>query len=201
MSAPTVRRPRARRSVRRARLIASAGIVVVLVVALVLAIELPSGGRSHPSAAAVQRYQNAIIKPVKDWGSVEILGMRPSVKDLLGGKDTLPPAAVITESQAWLAAFAHDRALIAAVHPPTGLGPCRGLLLRALDKYVDAARGFGRAASTPLAQRRPLIESAVTTASDGDKLFDQASAVLQHARLAAGLSVSPDFPNPQPSTP
>lgn len=183
-------------------MIASAGIVAALVAALVLAIVLPSGGRSHPSAKAVQRYENAILAPVKDWGSVEILGMRPSVKDLVGGggPDTLPATAVITESRAWQAAFAHDRALIAAVRPPAGLGRCRGLFLRALDRYVEAAQGFGRAAAVPLAQRRPIVETAITAATEGDTLFDQASGVLQRARLAAGLDISPNFPNPQTST-
>jgi len=198
MSAPTAPRTRTRRPASRARLVAFAGIVVVLAAALVLAIVLPSGGRGHASAAAVQRYEKAILGPVKDWGSVEVLGMRPSVKDLLNpGNDTLPANAVATESKAWQAAFAHDRALIAAVRPPTGLGRCRALMLRALDKYVEAARGFGQAAATPLEQRRPIVVTAVTAASDGDTLFDQASAVLQRARLAAGLAASPNFPNPQ----
>ncbi|MBV9097089.1 MAG: hypothetical protein JO079_03435 [Frankiaceae bacterium] len=182
----------------RARLVASVGIVAVLVAALVLAIVLPAGGRSHASAAAVQRYENAILGPVKDWGSIEVLGMRPSIKDLFQqGKDVLPASAVITESRAWLSAFAHDRALIAAVRPPVGLGRCRALMLRALDKYVEAARGFGQAAAKPLSERRPIVETAVTAASDGDALFDQASAVLQRARRAAGLGVSTNFPNPQ----
>lgn len=195
MSASTAGRNR-----RRPRLLVTAALVVVLVAALLLAVLVPSGGSSHPSAAAVQRYEARILAPVKDWGSVEVLGMRPSVSDLLGGKGALPAAAVVAESRAWVSAFAHDRALIAAVRPPKGLGRCRGLLLRALDKYSDAARAFGRAAATPLAQRRPLIEVAVSIATDGDTLFDQGAAVLQRARVAAGLGISPDFPSPQPST-
>jgi hypothetical protein len=201
MSATTARRVRARRPALRSRLTVTAILVVALVAGLVLAIVLPSGGRPHPSAAAVKRYEAAIIGPVKDWGSVEILGMRPSVRDLLGGKDTLPPAAVITESQAWLTAFAHDRELIAAVRPPTGLGPCRALLLRALDKYSEAARAFGAAAAIPLYRRRPAVEAAVGIATAGDALFDQASTVLQQARLDAGLELSPNFPKPSASPP
>jgi hypothetical protein len=177
----------------------SAEIVVVLVAALLLAIFVPSGGRDHASAAAVKRYQAAILGPVKDWGSIEILGMRPSIRDLVGGKNTLPPSAVTIESRAWLSAFAHDRALIAAVRPPVGLGRCRGLLLRSIDKYIESARAFGQAAATPRARRTPLIDAAIASAQAGDALFDQASAVLQRARLDAGLAVTPDFPNPQPS--
>ena len=187
-------------SARRARVITSAVLAVVLGTALVLAIVVPSDGRPHPSAAAIKRYEKAILAPVKDWGSIEILGMRPTIPDLLGQKGALPPGAIITESNAWLAAFAHDRTLIAAVRPPAGLGRCRGLFLRALDKYSDAARTFGRAAATPLSQRRPVIEAGIASATAGDQLFDQASAVLQRARLAAGLQLSPDFPTPTPSS-
>jgi hypothetical protein len=199
MSPTQSRRPPARAASLRPRLVATAGIAVTLVVALLLAIFLPSGRRDHASATAIKRYEKAIIGPVKDWGSVEILGMRPSVPDLLGAKGALPPSAVITESQAWLSAFAHDRALIAAVHPPVGLGPCRGLMLRALDKYSEAARTFGRAAATPLARRRPVIEAGIASATAGDALFDRASAVLQRARHDAGLPPSTDFPNPASS--
>jgi len=181
-------------------LITSAVIAVALITTLLLVIVLPSGGHSHPSAAAIKRYEKAILGPVKDWGSVEILGMRPSIRDLLGGKGALPPKAVIAESEAWLASFAHDRALISAAHPPAGLGRCRGLFLRALDMYSEAARTFGRAAATPLAQRHPLIDAGIASAKAGDQLFDQASAVLQRARLAAGLALSPDFPTPTAST-
>jgi len=200
MSATTARRVRGRRNALRSRIAMTAVLAAALVAALLLAIFLPSGGRDHPSAAEVKRYEAAILAPVKDWGSVEVLGMRPSVRDLLGGKGSLPANAVLAESRAWLTAFAHDRELIAAVRPPTGLGRCRGLMLRALDKYADAARTFGQAAQTPLAQRRPVIEAAIASATAGDDLFDQASAVLQQARLDAGLGISPDFPSPSPST-
>lgn len=185
---------------RRARLITSVVIAVALVTALLLVIVVPSGGRPHPSAAAIKRYEKAILGPVRDWGSVEILGMRPTIHDLLGEKGALPAQAIVVESNAWLAKFAHDRALIAAVRPPAGLGRCRGGFLRALDKYSEAARTFGRAAATPLAQRRPLIDAGIDSATAGDQLFDQASAVLQRARLDAGLQLSPDFPTPTAST-
>lgn len=199
MSATRARPERARRGALRSRLALAVGLVVVLVAALLLAIFVPSHGRDHASAAAVKRYEAAIIGPVKDWGSIEVLGMRPSVRDLFGGKDTLPASAVVIESRSWQAAFAHDRELIAAVRPPTGLGRCRGLMLRALDNYIEAARGFGHAAQRPLAERRPIVDAAIKNAETGDDLFDQASAVLQQARLDAGLGISTDFPHPSPS--
>ena len=178
----------------------AAGLAVVLLAVLLVAVFVPSGGHKHASAAAVTRYENAILGPVKDWGSVEILGMRPSIPDLLGAKGALPASAVVAESKAWLSAFAHDRQLIAGVQPPIGLGPCRALLLQALDKYADAARAFGQAAQTPAAQRRSVIQVGIDAATAGDTLFNQASAILQQARLDAGLPISPNFHSSQRST-
>jgi hypothetical protein len=80
--------------------------------------------------------------------------MRPAVRDLLGESD-LPASSVVGQARAWVSSFDHDRAVIAATAAPVGLGPCRALLLQALDSYEVAARSFERAALLPMADRPP----------------------------------------------
>jgi hypothetical protein len=126
--------------------------------------------------------------------------MQPAIDDLRSGHG-VPAAGIQTEARAWQGALRADRLKLQAVPPPSGLGRCRSLFDQSIVKYLDAAATFGRAAATPAgATRTALIDAGVSTAKEGDQLYNEASALLQAAHRRLGQSPSPDFPDkPSPS--
>ncbi|MFL6239676.1 MAG: hypothetical protein ACJ735_09345 [Actinomycetes bacterium] len=147
----------------------------------------------HPTAPELSSYEQAILPTVRDWGSIEIQGMQPAIDDLRSGQGA-PAAAIATEATAWQSALRADRVKLNDVKPPSGLHNAATLFDTSIAKYIDAAVLFGRAARTN-AGRPALIDAGVNAAKEGDRLYDQASAILQSAHHRLGQSPSPDFPN------
>ena len=168
----------------------------ILAVAVPLAILVGcSSSDPQPTAAQLSAYEQAILPTVRDWGSVEVEGMQPAVNDLRAGTG-VPATAIATEATAWQGALRLDRTKLQAVKPPAGLGRCATLFDQAIGKYLSAAATFGQAAATPPgAARGRLINAGVATAKDGDRLYNEASAILQAAHRRLGQSPTPDFPN------
>jgi hypothetical protein len=168
---------------------------IVAVTALLTAAGCASHSSARPSAGQLAAYEQAILPTVQDWGSIEVQGIQPAIADLRSGHG-VPAHATVLEAQAWQHALQADRAKLSAVSAPPGLTGVPGLFDRSIARYLDAAALFGRAAAASSARRGPLIDAGVVAARDGDRLYDQASALLQAAHRRLGQSPTPNFPDP-----
>lgn len=173
-----------------------AGLMVVAVVGGMLetSTRRAPAGPSAAEVAALTAYEKAILPIVRDWGSVEMLGMRPAVADLQAGTG-VPAATVAVEAAAWRSALELDRVKLRAVKPPRSLREASGLFDAAIVRYLDAADLFRRAALSPASARGRLIAAGIAAAEAGDRVYDDASAVIQAARSRLGLTPSADFPD------
>jgi hypothetical protein len=181
------------------RRLAVSAAVVVLVVALTgagLAARVSdSASTSRGSTAELLAYERALLPVAKDWGSIEVLGMRPAVADLRTGGPLGRPDLVATQARAWLAALQADRDKLRALAAPASVRAAGPLLDRSIALYVDAASSFLAAATGPVTERVARIERGIDQARRGALLYNDASAVLQAARRAHGLPPTPDFPD------
>jgi hypothetical protein len=149
----------------------------------------------RPSAQQLAAYEKAILPTVRDWGSIEVLGMRPAVADLRSGSG-VPASAVEVEARAWVSSLRLDRDKLRAVSPPPGLDEAARFFDEAMERYLEAATLFGRAAAAPAGEsRRKLIDDGTAAAAAGASTYNRASVVLQQAHRRLGQSPSPDFPD------
>lgn len=182
---------------RRARLVGAAVVGVVAVaasVAGVVAWRADGGDGMAGTAEAVKAYQAAIEPLVTEWGRVEIQGMRPAIGDLVSGEG-VPPETVAGEATAWESAFVSLRERMRAVTVPPSLEATAQTFDAALQRYIDAAGLFGRAASGSPERRRTLVDEGVAAARDGARLYNEASYGLQDVRRRAGLGPTDVFPD------
>lgn len=187
---PAPRRPARPRLRTRAALMFAASAVLAGTVLGVLQLR----GGAQPSAAQLTGYERAILPVVQDWGSVEMLGMRPAIADLQAGTG-VPAATIEGEARAWRAALAHDRDRLRAVPAPAGLAAAAALFDRAISRYLDAAALFQQATVVTGAVRTALIDQGIAAAQDGDGQFDDASLLIQRARARLHLGVDANFPD------
>lgn len=150
---------------------------------------------STPTAAQIQDFQSAIQQPVQHWGKIEIYGMRPAMADLAQGTGQAPPSAIGQEARAWQDGFRQISQQLDAVSVPGALSHAMTLFKYALADYEQAASLVERAASEQSAARGALLSQAAQVAQNGDCAYDDASVELQHARQAAGLGTTTDFPD------
>jgi hypothetical protein len=152
------------------------------------------GGGQADDAKAIEAYEAALLPLVKEWGQIEVQGMRPAIADLSTGEG-VPPETVAGEARAWRAGFEALRPKIAALDPPKSVQPAEALFDQSMQHYLDATVAFEQAADGPAEARRAGIDKGIAAAKEGARLYNEASLVLQRARRAAGLPTSPDFPN------
>jgi hypothetical protein len=173
-------------------------LVAVLAVAAVAAVTLAD--RSTPTAtpvtaAEVTGYQQALLPIAQEWGSVEVLGMQPAVSDLVSGKG-VPPETIRGEAAAWRSTFTTNRTKLHAISTPPALRQATALFDRALLRYIDAARLLGDAAALPAGKSRlAAVDRGIAAARDGDRLYNEASMLLQRVRHRVGLEGTTDFPD------
>jgi hypothetical protein len=142
-------------------------------------------------------YEARTIAIVKDWGSIEVLGMQPAIRDLRPGSG-VTAEAFDTEVQAWTSALTKDKEQYDAIPVPPRLGEFRSSVDSALDAYLGVARTLGRAAAASGTRRAALINEAVKAGAAGDAIFDRGVAALQRARRELGLPPNPDYPQSSP---
>lgn len=173
------------------------GAFLLLSGAAALAVLLPGGSSSdgNRSTQAVVAYQARVLPIVKDWGSVEVLGMRPAVSDLRAGTALARPEVVAAQARAWRASFNTDRARLAALTPPTELRSMASLMDDSLRLYLEAVDRFLDATKATGAQRRALIDQAISTVREGASVYDRASEVLHRVRKSHGLPLTQEFPH------
>lgn len=165
-------------------------LVVLAVVGGVLAAVLSS--EAPPDPAEVQAFTTGLVPIVQDWGAVEILGMRPAVADLRDGTG-VPPITIVTEAQAWQAAFDGYERDLEALGTPRGLEDVVAQLRLSLSRYRDAAAAFEAAAAAAAEGQAFDLDVGIDAASEGAETFDDAVATLNLVRRAVGLDPEPSL--------
>jgi len=185
-------RATSRRTGRPPLLVATLGAALAIAgIAAGVARGTPSG---RTTAAEVEAYQASIAEPLRHWGKIEALGMRPAVADLRAGQG-VPPSWIAGEARAWRSGLAQVRAQLDAAVAPPPLRRAADLLDQSVRMYLGAATLFEQAASVPRAEAPPLIRRGVDQAAQADCLFDTAAVQIQDARRAAGLDTDPGLPD------
>ena len=146
------------------------------------------------SAGEVDTYTSAMAEIASEWGSIEVLGMRPAVADLQRGEG-LPPITIVTQSEAWRSSFDGLGRDLEVMEVPDGLAATHDLFVAALVRYDDAAREFGSAAGRAARGETFEVAAGIRAAKEGAELFDRAAQSLQEARVRAGLAHHPAFPS------
>ena len=168
-----------------------------------------SGGDESAKDAELDRviaFQDKLFPLAEEWGKIEIQGMRPAIADLAASvrgekpdpesEDVIvPPETVAAEAQAWQSSLAELRRKIAAVPAPRSLVKSKLLFDQAIVRYIDAAKLFEQAATGPVSERQAGIDKGIEAATDGARLYNEASILLQSARRRVGLSPTADFPD------
>lgn len=157
---------------------------------------MPPGGTSGSTRRqrrAIEAYQATLLPIVQEWGRIEVQGMRPAIADLAGGE--FPAETVGGEARAWQSGLIELQGKLTALSAPKPLGKSKAVFEKAMVRYIDAAKLFEQAAEGPAADRRAGIDRGIAAATDGDRLYNQASILLQNARHHVGLSTTPDFPD------
>lgn len=147
------------------------------------------------TAPELVAYEEALTPVVTDWGSIEILGMRPAIADLRAGTELGRPELVAVQARAWRAALDLDRRKLIDLSPPKALRQTHELLLDSMDHYLAATASFLAATAAEAADRERLIDEGIRQAKDGAQVYNQASTLLQAERRQLGLGPSPTFPD------
>jgi hypothetical protein len=184
--------------------------VGVLVACIGLVAWLTAGGSGAAQKAQrkeIVAYQAKLLPLVQEWGKIEIQGMRPAISDLsrsINGPApdpndendiVVPPEAIGGEAQAWQSGLVDLRKKIKDLPTPQSLTRAKLLFDQAIVRYIDAAKLFEKAAGGPVDQRQAGIDKGIDAATDGARIYNDASVLLQQARRRVGLSASPDFPD------
>lgn len=166
----------------------------VAVVAVAAALATRSGTGNDVSRDDVLTYQDGILGHVREWGRIEVQGMRPAVADLQS-EGGVPDETIAGEARAWQTAFRRIRGDLRAVDAPGELAAVAAAFDRAIADYLRAAATFERAASTaPGAERDRLVDEGVAVVRRGAARYNEASMLLQDARRTVGLPKTDDFP-------
>ena len=172
-------------------------LLVVVLVGVVIA-DLVGGGSGGSSDAArtqlrsqVLTYEASILPIVRDVGSIEVEGMRAGLRDV----QSAAPSALV-QTQAWAAGLNADARKLAAVSPPPSLARAHVLFQQTIAALVHAARVFTRATRADGAHRHSLLMRGIALGERADRVYDEASAMLQSLRARVGLPPTRDFPRP-----
>jgi hypothetical protein len=171
-------------------LLGGLGLLLVAAVAA-LATAAPPAASSSSTRDALAAYQERVVPVVKDWGSIEVLGMRPAIADLRAGDELGAPAVVAAEARAWRAGLSKDRAALASARPPAELADAARLLDRAMAGYLRATDLFLAATGAVGSSRARLVEEGIRTVSAGARTYDEASRRLHDVLRAHGVQPSP----------
>ena len=180
---------------RRPLLLAVPTIVfAVLVVVLLVVGLLDSGGNDALTRHQLLSYERSLTPIVKDAGATVQEGVKAAITDLTQ-QHVVPPASIANEADHWAAALRLDKAKLAAIRPvPAALRTMRQKFLDALDQYAAAADALAVAGRAPTATRPAALDRVYRLGEGADRVYDEASAVLQQARTKLGLGTDPDYP-------
>lgn len=171
------------------------GVLIALLVGVVVADVVSSGSHRSSNTSRVQlrsevlSYEAAILPIVRDVGSIEVEGMRAGLRDV----EHAAPAALV-QTQAWHAGLDADARKLAAVSPPSSLARAHVLFQQTIADLAHAARIFELATRADGARRHSLLMRGIALGERADRVYDQASAMLQSLRARVGLPATRDFP-------
>ncbi len=175
---------------RAAALVAS----TVAALGLLTAWAVTSGGATGPTRNALVAYERAVLPLVQDGGRVVEQGMKPAVNDLQYAH-IVPPAVIGSEGDGWVRSLRVVRQKLVRVAPPVGVATVQRTFVTAVDGYIRAATVFAAAARSQAGpERSRRIQDGIQTAQAADRVYNQASAMLQRLRHAVGLPSDPNFP-------
>jgi hypothetical protein len=141
----------------------------------------------------LEAYQEKLFPLAEEWGRIEVQGMRPAIADLSSGEG-VPPEAIVTEAEAWTSGLEGIRTKMKALDVPPRLVRASRLFDQSMLRYIEAAGAFRTAAATT-GDRRAAIDRGIEIATDGARIYNEASIVLQAERRRVGLAPTPDFPD------
>jgi hypothetical protein len=151
----------------------------------------PRGSSPSSTRAALAAYQERVVPVVKDWGSIEVLGMRPAIADLRAGDELGAPEVVAAEARAWRAGLAKDRLALASAAAPHELDDVVRLLDQAMAGYVKATDLFLSSTEVAGSDRARLVEQGISAVTSGARTYDEASRRLYDVLRAHGVRPSP----------
>ena len=202
MTAVTLRRtgtwrsssPRRRTRVLMIPAVAMTALIAVLVGVVVTDLVTRGNGRSSQAGevrlkSQVLAYESAILPIVRDVGSIEVYGMRAGLRDV----KSAAPAALV-QTQAWAAGLDADARKLAAISAPPSLAPAHLLFRQCVAILTQAAHVFEQAARAAAGKRHPLLMRGIALGERADRVYDEASVILQSLRARVGLPATPDFP-------
>ena len=174
--------------------VAIAALIAVLVGVVVTDLVTRGNGRSSQAGdvqlkSQVLAYESAILPIVRDVGSIEVYGMRAGLRDV----KSAAPAALV-QTQAWAAGLDADARKLAAVSAPPSLARAHLLFRQCVAILTQAAHVFEQAARAAAGKRHPLLMRGIALGERADRVYDEASVILQSLRARVGLPATPDFP-------
>jgi hypothetical protein len=178
--------------VRAPALLGAASLVLATAVAVTAVVGLSDGWHAQPKEP-VLTYEAQVLPIVKDWGSVEVLGMRPAVADLRSGGALGAPDVVAAQARAWRGALLADRTKLREARPPRVLRQMAALLDDSMSRYLLAVDFFESATKLMGRSRLVRIDEGIARAKEGARLFDDAARVLAKVRRDLGLPPSIGF--------
>lgn len=182
-----------------------AALLVAAVVGIAIAVSLTPARPGSPTsrspvvpAAALTAYQTAIVPTLQTAGAMVEQEIKPSISALESG--SLTATELRSRAVAWQSRFQQARAALAGVTAPAGLAGAAGDFDSAFRRYDDAVTALASLPDSATGEANPLqVQTAASLAAQADHLYDQASAIIQADRRAAGLGPTADLPDPTPA--
>ena len=154
--------------------------VWLVAVGVVVAGTLQLAGRREPepsvSQASLDAFTSEIERLGAQGGQIVVDGMKPGVSDI--AERALPDAVLARMASGWAASMREVQRELAAVEAPGALAAVAVRFERALVTYVRTAETLVAAAQASGEQRDALIDEAVATGTEADRLYEDALRAL-----------------------
>jgi hypothetical protein len=158
------------------------------------AVALVGSAQRRDDRGAYLRYERQILPPLRDGGRIVQQEMKPSLREFADGEIT--QAMALERATGWRGELAKVLADVVAPDPPSFLGDIAARWRKAIAGYRQIPDLFEQAAHKTGAARARSLEQAAGAGTRADKLFDEASAVMQFHRRRLGLGSTTDLPDP-----
>jgi len=172
---------------------ASAAVVLLGAIGATTVFLIGSAQRRDDRAAYLA-YERAALVPIKEGGRIVQEEMKPSLGELQSGDVT--ETVAIERASGWRNALHDELTTLLALNPPSFLGDIEQRWTAAFDGYLQIPDLFEQAARASAAERTRLLDTTAAAGTRADKLFDEASRVMQYHRRRLGLGPTSSLPDP-----
>ena len=176
--------------VRRVLVAAGAVVAVALVVILatgVLGDRAAGDDDERRDRTALLAYDDAFESPSYDAGRVVVQGLQAGLADL--AQDLEEPETVARRANGNVRELRLIRDRMSDVDAPEFLQGAQTRRLRAMETYILAARTLADAADAEGDERERLLDEVVSLGKRGDRIWEDADAVVDRYRRRLGLPV------------